>query len=680
MKEIGHLNHQINHQNSIHKNAISKNGKSKPALRASSGNSAVDYRVGVAKANITPTDWQSRTYWLAGYNADRPATSVNDPLYARAMVVDDGTTPMAIVTLDLVGLTSPDVQRIQRQIAAKVPQLADRILVHTTHTHEAPDTIGLWGGTGPVPFLNPRPLDYIEAIANQAAQAVKGAWTSRKPVTVKVANIDQNVLQDLVVDYRPPNVADPMARLLVFSSGDQVVGTLVNWASHPEVLGEKNQAITADFVKWVIDEVDAKLGGQSFFVNGAVGGLLTSESGDILPKLPRKSFKKAEAVGREVAQRLLKQLNSPGATDQVETLSKLAPIEYRTRKFYLPVENPVYLGAKALNRIPTQTYRQDEIPLQERKRPAGSAVTYIQTEVNYIDFGSISILTMGGELYPQLLVGGIDRSIGVAPYNQAALEKPLVNHADWASDPYKFFFGLTNDFLGYFVPQAEWDGWFEGYYGEQFSPAPDAGSILSDNLHLLLSGYETGEYPTLAGANAIHGDDRDDNLNGSSNRDILNGYKGADLLAGNAGNDILFGGSSSDTLWGGNGADELHGKSGKDSLLGNGGDDVMIGGADGDILTGGIGNDRFVYQKVSDHQDKVTDFNPTQDRIDLRQILDDPAYTSKSLFKDYIRLLSGGSGVNVQVDSNGYSAGGFKSLVTLEGLTVDRLSSSQFVL
>lgn len=278
------------------------------------------------------------------------------------------------------------------------------------------------------------------------------------------------------------------------------------------------------------------------------------------------------------------------------------------------------------------------------------------------------------------MVGGIDRSIGVAPYNQAALEKPLVNHADWASDPYKFFFGLTNDFLGYFVPQAEWDGWFEGYYGEQFSPAPDAGSILSDNLHLLLSGYETGEYPTLAGANAIHGDDRDDNLNGSSNRDILNGYKGADLLAGNAGNDILFGGSSSDTLWGGNGADELHGKSGKDSLLGNGGDDVMIGGADGDILTGGIGNDRFVYQKVSDHQDKITDFNPTQDRIDLRQILDDPAYTSKSLFKDYIRLLSGGSGVNVQVDSNGYSAGGFKSLVTLEGLTVDRLSSSQFVL
>lgn len=648
-------------------------------MRVLSSNEAVSYRVGVAKANITPSDWQSRTYWLAGYNADRPATSVHDPLYARAMVVDDGTTPLAIVTLDLVGLTSPDVQRVQKMITAKVPQLANRILVHSTHTHEAPDTVGLWGGAGPIPFLNPRPLDYIEAIATKAATAVQGAWSNRKPTTVKVANIDQRVLQDLVVDYRPPNVADPAARLLVFSSGNQVVGTLVNWASHPEVLGEKNQAITADFVKWVIDEIEPKLGGQTMFVNGAIGGLLTSESGEILPQHPRKSFKKAEAIGREVGQRLLRQLNAPGATDRIETFGKLSPIEYRTRKFYLPIDNPQYLAAKALNRIPTVTYRQDEIPLQERHR-FGDFATYIQTEVNYIDFGPISFLTMGGELYPELLVGGIDPAIGVFPYSKAALEQPLVNNLDWASDPFKFFFGLTNDFLGYFVPQAEWDGWFEGYYGEQFSPAPDAGTILSENLHLLLSGYETGEYPTAPGATTFNGGAANDTLNGGSNRDILNGYQGADLLKGKQGSDTLFGGSGSDTLQGNNDPDKLYGKGERDTLLGNRGNDVLVGGSDRDILTGGIGNDRFVYQQLSDRQDTITDFNPNQDLIELRPILADPAYTSQTPFRDYIRLVQSGAGVTVQVDINGGTSGGFSTLVRLENIAIERLSPSQFVL
>ncbi|QYO63608.1 hypothetical protein [Leptolyngbya sp. 7M] len=128
------------------KNSPVSTGKTKAALRSLANPNQNSYQVGVAKANITPSDWQSRTYWLAGFNADRPANRVNDPLYARAMVVDDGTTPLAVVTLDLVGLSAPDVQRVQKAIAAKVPQLANRILVHATHTHASPDTIGLWGG------------------------------------------------------------------------------------------------------------------------------------------------------------------------------------------------------------------------------------------------------------------------------------------------------------------------------------------------------------------------------------------------------------------------------------------------------------------------------------------------------------------------------------------------------
>ena len=453
----------------------------------------VRYQVGTDQANITPNISESN-YWLAGYTPDRLANSVNDPLYARAMVIDDGTSPFVIVSTDLVGLTSPDVQLIQEEITARVPELAERILVHSTHNHEAPDTIGLWGGTGQIPFIAPRSREYIKEIAESSAEAVANAWNNRQEVNVTVANLDSSVVSDLVEDNRQPNVIPSDVGLLVFSNESGVVGTLVNWASHPEVLGNDNQSITADFVKWLNDEIEAQLGGSSIYINGAIGGLLTSESSNVLPELPRETFEKAEAVGREVARRLVQQLNNPGNNDQVATYSTLPRVNYSTREFYLPVNNSLFLSAEILNRVPTKIYSQDEIPPEERWRSDSSA-SYVLTEGNYIDFGPISILTMGGELYPELLVGGIDPSLGIEPFNKAPVEVPLATNPQWQTHPFNFFFGLTNDFLGYFIPQSQWDSAEDGEYGEEFSPAPDAGSILSYNLHLLMTGYKTGVYP-----------------------------------------------------------------------------------------------------------------------------------------------------------------------------------------
>lgn len=453
----------------------------------------VRYQVGTSKADITP-DLSERTYWLAGYDPGRLATSVNDALYSRVMVIDDGTSPFVIISADLLGLTAPDVQLIQEEISASVPELANRILVHSTHNHEAPDTVGLWGGTGEIPFIAPRSREYIKEIAQSTAAAVTTAWNNRQEVDLTVANLDSSIVSDLARDTRPPNVIQPDVGLLVFSDESGVIATLVNWASHPEVLGNENQAITADFVKWLNDEIESELGGSSIFINGAIGGLLTSESQNILPELPRETFAKAEAIGREVAQRLIQQLNNPGSNDRVATYSTLPKIDYSTREFYLPINNSVFLLAEKLNRVPTNVYSQDEIPLEERWRSDASA-SYVLTEGNYIDFGPISILTMGGELYPELLVGGVDSSLGIAPFNQFPLEVPLASNPQWETDPFNFFFGTTNDFLGYFIPQSQWDGAEGGEYGEEFSPAPDAGSILSYNLHLLMSGYETGVYP-----------------------------------------------------------------------------------------------------------------------------------------------------------------------------------------
>ncbi|WP_281501585.1 hypothetical protein [Kordiimonas laminariae] len=123
-----------------------------------------------------------------------------------------------------------------------------------------------------------------------------------------------------------------------------------------------------------------------------------------------------------------------------------------------------------------------------------------------------------------------------------------------------------------------------------------------------------------AGSDAIYAGASD------TGADTFSGGEGSDTLGGGAGNDTLNGGASDDILYGSTGADELTGAAGDDTLFGGAGDDVLSGGegtdrlnggTGNDTLTGGDGSDTFVFRENSG-ADRITDFNTTEDSLDLR--------------------------------------------------------------
>lgn len=69
-------------------------------------------------------------------------------------------------------------------------------------------------------------------------------------------------------------------------------------------------------------------------------------------------------------------------------------------------------------------------------------------------------------------------------------------------------------------------------------------------------------------------------------------------------------------LLGSSGSDVLLGHNGNDTLLGGAGDDILVDGAGSDTLTGGDGADIFVLN-FDGQTDRITDFEPGKDRIDL---------------------------------------------------------------
>lgn len=92
--------------------------------------------------------------------------------------------------------------------------------------------------------------------------------------------------------------------------------------------------------------------------------------------------------------------------------------------------------------------------------------------------------------------------------------------------------------------------------------------------------------------------------------------------------DAILGDAGANTLVGTAGADILYGLAGADNLSGAAGNDLLDGGAGRDRLTGGDGADLFRIASLGDscraagitQSDLITDFDPTQDRLDLRDL------------------------------------------------------------
>jgi serralysin len=111
-------------------------------------------------------------------------------------------------------------------------------------------------------------------------------------------------------------------------------------------------------------------------------------------------------------------------------------------------------------------------------------------------------------------------------------------------------------------------------------------------------------------------------LRGGPSADVLAGGSGGDRIVGRDGEDRLEGGAGGDRIKGGAGDDRLFGGAGDDRLRGGAGDDRLEGGPGSDKLIGGSGADRFVLREGFG-RDRILDFAPGEDRIDLRGLVGD---------------------------------------------------------
>jgi len=138
-------------------------------------------RAGAATSNITPPLGTLRVGSFAPY----PSIHVHDELHARCMVLDDGKTTVALVTLDLVGFHRSVSVEARRLIKESCGIPAENVVISATHTHSSGSAMGS------TRYANEQELDdYQRFLAGRVADGVRRARNLLRPAEIAFGKVD----------------------------------------------------------------------------------------------------------------------------------------------------------------------------------------------------------------------------------------------------------------------------------------------------------------------------------------------------------------------------------------------------------------------------------------------------------------------------------------------------------
>lgn len=253
---------------------------------------------GIARRTLDPFWGVELTGW--GYYLERTWLTVADSLNATAVVIDNGDTSIAIVSVDLMVIDDVFTHRVRTQVADATGIPTGHILVAATHTHNAPAAGGLLG----VGEVDPV---YEDWAARQTATTVIQAWHSRQPSSLYASESDVTGLtfnrtrEDGPVDTR-------LTTLRIDDHDGRCRALLVNFQAHPTVATElQPRAVSRDIPGAVCDLVESRLPGcLCLYLQGACGDVnfLRSFATPESWKLPAEQIARAVISAQESAERL----------------------------------------------------------------------------------------------------------------------------------------------------------------------------------------------------------------------------------------------------------------------------------------------------------------------------------------------------------------------------------------
>ncbi len=392
-----------------------------------------EIQVGAASRVITPDPLLPIS---GGMGMPKPASEKRGELTARAIVIRKADVSVAIVSLDLLGFPSVLGDRVRAKVN-RIP--AANILIGSTHTHSAPECYAFPDGKGG----HTGDLGYLDLVCDRTALAINEANDRLQPAWIKIATGEAQ--GKIAYNYYAPDLYDRRMNVIQATSPQgKTIATLVNYAVHPEVLGNAIGICSPDLVGPLYEQLEAQTGGMGLFINSAQGGMVTADNRNLdQPKDTQRgywhdarSWEECVRIGKLMAGEALRIVNdAPEQKDPTLFCDSLA--------VRFPVESDAMWAV--VTGSPLKHPHNDDRSITAR--------------INLVNLGTAQILTIPGEALP---------NIGFYLKRKMHGTQNLL-------------FGLTNDAFGYILTKVDFHSFPRYDYISRTSLGELTGEILIDH-------------------------------------------------------------------------------------------------------------------------------------------------------------------------------------------------------
>jgi hypothetical protein len=225
-----------------------------PQASFAQGSRTSSLRAGAAKVDVTPAE------------RDLPKTyeGILDHIYSRAIVLENGITTAALISVDAGGISEQVWQSVTRELEKDLGVPASNVLLTATHTHSVP------GQTGP---------DYIQKIVESVRLARQRLTPARVGYGAGVSylNVNRNIIDPKTKQWwEGPNYDGPSDKTVGVVKFESLTGEPIavyyNYAMHGVTVGQIDKVsgdAPGEASKYIEDSLDDRA--VALWSSGAAG-------------------------------------------------------------------------------------------------------------------------------------------------------------------------------------------------------------------------------------------------------------------------------------------------------------------------------------------------------------------------------------------------------------------------
>lgn len=377
-------------------------------------------QAGVALIEITPPV----PFRMSGYFFERLSTGTKDPLFARAVVFQQGREAAALVFCDLLGVPLEVSAAAREKISKTTGIPVTNIAITGTHTHTGPLYFTVLSDyfheravakNGSDPY---DPAPYRAALIEKLTEVVSQAQAALAPVNVtsgyaiedRIAFNRRFVMKDGSVGWNPgarnPNIVrpagpiDPQVGIVLLSAPNksEPQAAIVSFAMHLDTTS--GTLYSADYVKSLSDRLQREFGPnfKTLFGTGTCGNI---NHIDVSKQEQRKADALGEMLGDTVAKAVRDGALSAGREPSlaVRSAKVVAPLQkYRPDEIAKATANMERVGSRDFPFL--ETVETCKIVDIERLKKSGDEVP-LEVQVIRLD-GDTAIVMLPSEIFVEL--------------------------------------------------------------------------------------------------------------------------------------------------------------------------------------------------------------------------------------------------------------------------------------